>query len=89
MTLQVDIPDSLLRQATELAARQKVTVDQLVSTALSAQVSAAALRPSIAERGRRVDWRKVDDILDRVPARPPEPGDEQPPPPDPVADTPA
>ncbi len=77
MTLQVNIPDSLLRQTAELAARQQVTVDQVVAAALSAQVSAAATRPSIAERARRVNWQKVDEILARVPANPPVPGDER------------
>jgi hypothetical protein len=41
MTLQVNIPDSLLRQTAELAERQQVTVDQVVTAALTAQVSAA------------------------------------------------
>ena len=76
MTLQVNIPDSLLRQATELAARQQVTVDQIIAAALSAQISSAAIRPSIAERAQRVNWQKVDEILARVPANPPVPGDE-------------
>jgi hypothetical protein len=66
MALQVNLPDSLLRQATELAGRQRVTVDQVVAAALSAQVSAAATRPSIAERARQVNWQKVDEILASV-----------------------
>jgi hypothetical protein len=77
MTLQVNIPDSLLRQTADLAERQQVTVDQVVAAALSAQVSAAATRPSIAERAQRVNWQKVDKILARVPDVPPVPGDER------------
>jgi hypothetical protein len=76
MTLQVDIPDSLARQANELAARQQVSVDQVVAAALVAQISAAATRPTIAERAKRVNWGRVDEILARVPAKPPIPGDE-------------
>ncbi len=76
MTLQVNIPESLFRQTTELAARQQVTVDQVVAAALSAQISSAAARPSIAERAQRVNWQKVDEILARVPAEPPLKGDE-------------
>jgi hypothetical protein len=68
MTLLVDIPDSLVRQAGELAEQQHVSVDQVVATALAAQISAAPGRPSIAERARRVNWQRVDEILDRVPA---------------------
>jgi hypothetical protein len=75
MTLQVNNPDSLLRQTAQLAERQQVTVDQVVAAALTAQVSAAATRSSMAERDQRVNWQKVDEILARVPANPPLPGD--------------
>lgn len=76
MTLQVEISDSLARQVTELAAQQSVTVEQLVTGALTAQLDAAPARPSIKERAARVDWDKVDGILARVPDVPPVAGDE-------------
>jgi hypothetical protein len=76
MTLQVDIPDSLVRQANELAERQHVSVDQVVAAALSAQISSAPARPSLAERAKRVNWQRVDEILDRVSSNPPKPGNE-------------
>lgn len=75
-TLLAKIPDLLLQQVNELAAKENVAVDQIVSAALSAQVSASKARESILSRARRVDWKKVDEILDRVPDVPPEPGDE-------------
>ena len=75
-TLEVKIPDLLLKQVNEVAAKERVSVDQLVSSALAAQVSASQARESISSRARRVDWQKVDDILARVPANPPIPGDE-------------
>lgn len=74
--LEVKIPDLLFKQVNEVAAKEKVSVDQIVSIALAAQVSASHMRESISSRAKRVDWRKVDDILDRVPANPPLPGDE-------------
>jgi hypothetical protein len=77
-TLEVKIPDLLLKQVNEVAVKEKVSVDQIVSIALAAQVSASQARESISSRARRVDWQKVDDILDRVPANPPLPGDEVP-----------
>ena len=76
MTLQIEIPDALAKQTSELAARQHVSVNQVVVAALTAQISAAATRPSVAERAQRVNWQKVDEILDRVPNVPPLPGDE-------------
>ena len=77
MTLQVNIPEPLARQVAELAKAQKVSVDQIVAAALTAQVSAAPSRPSIRERAQKVNWQKVDEILARVPDRPPLPGDER------------
>ncbi len=75
-TLEVHIPDLLLKQVNEIAAKENVSVDQLVSIALAAQVSASQARESISSRAARVNWQKVDDILARVPDNPPLPGDE-------------
>lgn len=76
MNLQVELPETLVRQVNDLAEKQHVSVNQIVATALTAQVSAAATRPSIKERAQRVNWQRVDEILAKVPARPPLPGDE-------------
>jgi len=76
-TLEVKIPDLLFKQVNEVAAKEKVSVDQIVSIALAAQVSASQAREGIASRAKRVDWQKVDDILDQVPANPPILGDEK------------
>jgi hypothetical protein len=75
-TLEVKIPDLLLKQVNEVAAKEKVSVDQIVSSALAAKVSASQARESISSRAKRVDWEKVDNILARVPAKPPMPDDE-------------
>lgn len=75
-TLQAQVPELLLREVQELAVSQNATVDQIVSVALAAQVSAWRTRESIASRAGRVNWEKVDEILVRVPDVPPEPGDE-------------
>ena len=75
-TLEAQVPDILIEEVKELAAKQNATVDQIVSLALAAQVSAWRTRESIASRAKRVDWQKVDDILARVPDVPPPPGDE-------------
>jgi hypothetical protein len=75
-TLQAQVPDILVDEVKELAAKQNASVDQIVSLALAAQVSAWRTRESIASRANRVDWHKVDEILARVPDVPPQPGDE-------------
>lgn len=77
-TLDVKISDWLLKQVNEVAAKEKVSVDQIGSIAPAARVSASATRESVSSRAKRVDWQKVDDILARVPGSPPLPGDETP-----------
>ena len=72
----MDIPDSLVRPANELAKQQCVSVDQVVAAALSAQISSAPTRPSIAERAKRANRQRMDEILARAPNVPPLPGDE-------------
>jgi hypothetical protein len=76
MKLQVDIPDSIAAQARELASREHISVDHLIASALTAQLDKSPQRPTIAERAARVNWEKVDEILARIPANPPLPGDE-------------
>jgi len=75
-TLKVNIPDLLLKQVTEIAAKRKVSVDQIVSIALVAQLSASDVRESISSRASKVNWGKVDEILSHVPDTAPLPGDE-------------
>jgi hypothetical protein len=75
-TIQAQVPDILVEEVKELAAKQNASVDQIVSLALAAQVSAWRTRESIVSRANRVDWQKVDRILARVPDATPQPGDE-------------
>ncbi len=75
-TLQAQVPELLLQEVQELAVKQNATVDQIVSVALAAQVSAWRTRESIASRAGRVNWEAVDGILARVPDVPADPGDE-------------
>ncbi len=75
-TLQAQVPDILIEEVNELAEKQNASVDQIVSLALAAQVSAWRTRESIASRAHRVDWQKVDEILARVPDVPAQPGDD-------------
>ena len=76
MKLEVDIPDSIAAQARDIFSREHLSVDHLIASALTAQPDKSPQRPAIAERACRVDWAKADEILARVPANPPLPGDD-------------
>ena len=76
-TIQAQVPDYLAALATEAAAKEKTTLDQIIALALSAQLSAWKVREDMetrAQRGRPEDLRE---ILDKVPDVPPLPGDER------------
>jgi hypothetical protein len=54
-TIQAQVPDPLAKQLEELAEQEKVSIDQLVSIALTYQVSAWRKRDTISERAKRGD----------------------------------
>ncbi|PYS58015.1 MAG: hypothetical protein DMF74_24705 [Acidobacteria bacterium] len=66
-TLEAEVPEILIQEVKELAEKQNASVDQIVSIALAAQVSAWRTRERIESRTRRVNWERVDEILARVP----------------------
>ena len=74
-TIQAQVLDALVRQVTELAEREKVTVDQLVNIALASQVGAWRKRDTIAERAQRGSWDKFDRVMAKVRDVPPLEGD--------------
>lgn len=75
-TIQAQVPDTLAREVTELAEREKVTVDQLVNLALASQIGAWRKRDTIAERAKRGSWENFDRVMAKVRNVPPLPGDE-------------
>jgi hypothetical protein len=77
-TIQAQVPDPLAKQVEELAAQEKVSVDQLVSIALAYQVSAWRTRDTVAVRARRGNWEKFDRVMAKVRDAAPLPGDEKP-----------
>ena len=75
-TIQANIPDFLAKLASEAAAKEQTTLDNIVSVALAAHVGAWQVRDDIELRAQRGNLQTLDRGLARVPARPPLPGDE-------------
>ena len=65
--IESQIPDSLYKQVRSLAEHEHISVDQLVSIALAAQVSAWLTKDYIEERARRGNWDKALEVLAHVP----------------------
>lgn len=66
------IPDTLLRQAEAIAAREQMSLDQFISLALASQVSVWDARASFAARAKQGDWQKAQEILAQAPDTEPE-----------------
>jgi len=66
-TIEIHIPDKLLAQAKQLAERENVSLDQLVTIALTAQVSAWITKDYLENRAARGSWEKAREVLARVP----------------------
>lgn len=77
MTIQANIPDFLIRQATEVAQREGTTVDSIIAIALSSQVTTWQVRDTVEQRANRGRLSDLDDILAAVPDVPPVDGDEK------------
>src|SRR5207253_10502529 len=77
-TLTVQMPESLARELREYAAREGVTVDQLLSSAAAEKLSALMTIEHLRQRALRAKREDVLAFLDASPGVPPLPGDELP-----------
>jgi hypothetical protein len=67
MTIQANIPDFLIRQATDVARREGTSVDSIIAIALSSQVAAWQVRDSGEYCARRGRLYELDETLSAVP----------------------
>ena len=74
-TLSIRLPDSLHRYLKDVAKKEKVSINQLISTAVAEKMSALMTEDyleALARQGSREDF---DRVLAKVPAGPPDPWD--------------
>jgi hypothetical protein len=75
-TLTIQMPESLARQLRECAAREGVTVDQLLSAAAGEKLSALLTVDHLRDRARHAKREDFLAFLNGSPDVPPMPGDE-------------
>jgi HicB-like protein involved in pilus formation len=73
--LSLRLPESLHRKLGEVAARDGVSINQWISSAVAEKMSAQLAQEYIAERAKRSSRKKFDAILARVPDVEPEEAD--------------
>ena len=77
-TLSIRLPNSLHRQLKELASREGVSMNQLVSSAVGEKVASLLTADYLQERAARAERGAYDAVLGRVRDVAPLPGDELP-----------
>lgn len=76
-TISLRLPESLHKQARELAAQEGISINQLIATSLAEKMAALMTGEYLAERAERGSRRKFDRVLKKVRDRPPAAGDER------------
>jgi len=74
-TMSLRLPESLHEKVRELAEREGVSINQLVTTALAEKISALLTQEYLQERAARGSREEYLRILDKVPNAEPDPGD--------------
>lgn len=75
--LSLRLPESLHRKVRELAAKESISINQFITTAVAEKMAALLTEEYLEERARRADPAAFDRILARVPDVPSLPGDER------------
>jgi hypothetical protein len=71
-TLSLRLPESLHRQARELAKQEGISINQLVTTALAEKMSALLTGEYLETRAARGDRKNFERALRKVKNRPPQ-----------------
>ena len=77
-TMSVRLPNSLHRQLRELAEREGVSMNQLISSAVGEKLAALMTADYLEERAQQGSRRRYEAVLRKVQDAPPEAGDELP-----------
>jgi len=78
-TISLRLPESLHRQARELAEKEGISINQLIATSLAEKMAALMTGEYLGARARRGSRQKFERVLRKVRDRAPGEGDEWPP----------
>jgi len=76
-TISLRLPESLHRQARELAEKEGISINQLIATAVAEKMSALMTGEYLEERARRGSRKAFQRVLRKVKDREPVAGDER------------
>lgn len=75
-TMSLRLPESLHQKVREMAEKEGVSINQLITTALAEKLSALMTVEYLEERARRGDRTSFERVLRKVKDREPDEGDE-------------
>ena len=75
-TMSLRLPESLHEKVRELADREGISINQLVTTALAEKISALLTQEYLEARAARGSREEFLKVLGKVPHADPDPGDE-------------
>jgi hypothetical protein len=75
-TISLRLPESLHARVREVAQREGISINQVISTALAEKLSALLTEDYLADRAARGNPTKYERALKKARGREPEPGDE-------------
>jgi len=75
-TLSLRLPGSIHRHIREIAKKEGVSINQLISSAVAEKISALMTEDYLEGRTKKAKREDFKKILSKVPARKPLPGDE-------------
>lgn len=70
MIINAQIPDSLYQQKKALSQKENISMDELISIALSNQIAMG--KQYLEERANKGSWEDIKNILDKVPSTEPD-----------------
>jgi len=74
--LNLRLPDSVHRHIREIAQKDGVSINLFITSAVSEKISALTTEDYIANRAKQARKGAFGKVLDRVPKRRPQPGDD-------------
>jgi hypothetical protein len=77
-TLSLRLPESVHEKLAELAKKEGVSLNQLLSSAAAEKLAALMTEEYLADRAKRASRAKLNAVLAKVPKGPPASGDELP-----------
>ncbi|HEY2616117.1 MAG TPA: hypothetical protein VGI78_02155 [Acetobacteraceae bacterium] len=77
-TYPLRLPASIKAEAEKLAARDRISLNQFVATAVAEKVAVLRTASYFAERKGRADWEAFERLMTRAEGEPPRRGDEMP-----------